>query len=93
MTTPELIKEGKKEQLLQDALEQHPSWLVQRCAFENIQVTIDEVDYYLAAKEVMGEQVDRVWLLKKLSESYVLAAPMCISGLVGLFSWSLTNLR
>lgn len=74
-STPELIKEGKKEQLLQDALEQHPSWLVQRCAFENIQVTIDEVDYYLAAKEIMGEEVDRVWLLKKLSESHVLDAP------------------
>lgn len=74
-STPELIKESKKIQLLQDALEQHPSWLVQRCTFENIQVTIDEVDYYLAAKEVMGEPVDRVWLLKKLSESYVLDAP------------------
>lgn len=74
-STPELIKESKKEQLLHVALEQHPSWLVQRCVFENIQVTIEEVDYYLAAKEVMGEQVDRVWLLKKLSEGYVLDAP------------------
>ena len=75
MTTPELIKETKKAQLLQSALEQHPSFLVQRCIFENIQVTIEEVDYYLAAKEVMGEQVDRIWLLKKLSEGYVLDAP------------------
>lgn len=75
MTTPELIKEGKKEQLLQDALEQHPSWLVQRCAFENIQVTIEEVDYYLSAKEKKEEEIDRVWLLKKLSESHVLDAP------------------
>lgn len=75
MTTPELIKEGKKEQLLQDALEQHPSWLVQRCAFENIHLTIEEVDWYLTYKENMEEQIDRVWLLKKLSESYVLDAP------------------
>lgn len=74
-STPELIKESKKAQLLQVALEQHPSWLVQRCIFENIQVTIEEVDYYLGAKEVMGEQVDRVWLLKKLSEGHVLDAP------------------
>lgn len=74
-STPELIKESKKTQLLQDALEQHPNFLVQRCIFENIQVTIEEVDHYLAAKEVMGEQVDRVWLLKKLSEGYVLDAP------------------
>lgn len=75
MTTPELIKESKKAQLLQDAVEQHPSFLVQRCIFENIQVTIEDVDYYLEAKEVMGEQVDRVWLFKKLSEGYVLDAP------------------
>lgn len=74
-STPELIKEGKKEQLLQDALEQHPNFLVQRCIFENIQVTIEEIDYYLGAKEEKGEEVDRVWLLKKLSESYVLDAP------------------
>lgn len=74
-STPELIKESKKTQLLQVALEQHPSFLVQRCIFENIHLTIDEVDYYLGAKEVMGEQVDRVWLLKKLSEGYVLDAP------------------
>lgn len=74
-STPELIKEGKKEQLLQDALEQHPSWLVQRCAFENIHLTIEEVDWYLTYKENMEEQIDRVWLLKKLSESYVLDAP------------------
>lgn len=74
-STPELIKESKKEQLLQVALEQHPSWLVQRCIFENIHLTIDEVDWYLTYKENMGEQVDRVWLLKKLSEGYVLDAP------------------
>lgn len=74
-STPELIKESRKEQLLQDALEQHPKFLVERCIFENIHLTIEEVDYYLAAKEVMGEEVDRVWLLKKLSESYVLDAP------------------
>lgn len=74
-STPELIKESKKEQLLQDALEQHPSWLVQRCAFENIHLTIEEVDWYLTYKENMEEQIDRVWLLKKLSESYVLDAP------------------
>lgn len=74
-STPEMIKESRKEQLLQVALDQHPSFLVQRCIFENIHLTIDEVDYYLGAKEVMGEQVDRVWLLKKLSEGYVLDAP------------------
>lgn len=74
-STPELIKEGKKEQLLQDALDQHPNFLVQRCAFENIQVTIDEVDWYLTYKENMEEPVDRVWLLKKLSKSHVLDAP------------------
>ena len=75
MTTPELIKESKKEHLIQDALDKHPSFLVQRCIFENIQLTIDDVDWYLNYKENMGEQVDRVWLLKKLSEGYVLDAP------------------
>jgi hypothetical protein len=74
-STPELIKESKKRDILQIALEQHPSFLVQRCIFEDIHLTIEEVDYYLGAKEVMGEQVDRVWLLKKLSEGYVLDAP------------------
>ena len=74
-STPELIKESKKTQLIQDALEQHPSFLVQRCIFENIHLTIDEVDYYLGAKEIMGEEIDRVWLLKKLSEGNVLDAP------------------
>ena len=74
-STPELIKESKKTQLLQVALDQHPNFLVQRCIFENIHLTIDEVDWYLTYKENMGEQVDRVWLLKKLSEGYVLDAP------------------
>ena len=75
MTTPELIKESRKAQLLMDALGQHPKFLVERCIFENIHLTIDEVDYYLEAKELIGEQVDRIWLLKKLSEGYVLDAP------------------
>lgn len=74
-STPEMIKESKKEQLLQDALEQHPKFLVERCIFENIHLTIDEVDSYLEYKELKGDSVDRIWLLKKLSEGYVLDAP------------------
>lgn len=74
-STPELIKQSKKESILQAALDLHPNFLVERCIFENIQVTIEEVDYYIACKEVMGEEVDRIWLLKKLSEGAVLDAP------------------
>lgn len=75
MTTNELLEGTKKEQLLQTALDQHPKFLVERCIFENIQLTIDEVDWYLTYKENMEQPVDRVWLLKKLSESHVLDAP------------------
>lgn len=74
-STPELIKESKKDQLLQVAVDQHPSFLVQRCIFEDIHLTIEEVDMYLAYKELKEDPVDRIWLLKKLSEGYVLDAP------------------
>lgn len=74
-TTPELIKESKKQTILQVALEQHPKFLVERCIFDDIQLTIEEVDYYIGSKEAKGEEVDRIWLLKKLSESYRLDAP------------------
>lgn len=74
-TTPERIKEEKKKNLIAEAPSFHPKFLVERCIFENIQLTIEEVDYYIATKEVIGEQVDRLWLLKKLAEGYVLDAP------------------
>lgn len=69
------IKETKKTNLKLESLEQHPKYLVERCIFEGIQLTIDEVDYYIGCKEVMGEEVDRLWLLKKLAQGYVLDAP------------------
>lgn len=75
MTTPQLIQDTKKTNLKLESLERHPKFLVERCIFENIQLTIDEVDYYIGCKEVMGEEVDRLWLLKKLAEGYVLDAP------------------
>ncbi len=75
MTNNEILIGTKTSNLLEEAIKEHPSFLVRRAIFENIQLTIEEVDYYLAAKEVMGEQVDRVWLLKQLSEGSVLDAP------------------
>lgn len=74
-TTAQLLKDSRKEQLLNDALSQHPKFLVERCIFEKIDLTIDDVDDYLVLKETMGEEVDRIWLLQKLSEGYVLNAP------------------
>ncbi len=74
-TTPERIKEERKQNLIADAPSFHPKFLVERCIFEGIQLTIDEVDYYIGCKEAMGEEVDRLWLLKKLAEGYVLDAP------------------
>lgn len=75
MTNNEILIGTKKDNLLHEALEQHPSFLVQRCIFENIPLTIEEVDHYLGAKEVMGEEVDRIWLLKKLADASLLDAP------------------
>lgn len=74
-TTPERIKEERKRNLIAGAPSFHPKFLVERCIFEGIQLTIEEVDYYIVAKEAMGEQVDRLWLLKKLAEGFVLDAP------------------
>lgn len=74
-STPERIKEEKKRNLIADAPNFHPKFLVERCIFETIQLTIEEVDYYIGTKEAMGEEVDRLWLLKKLAEGYVLDAP------------------
>lgn len=74
-TTPERIKEERKRNLIAEAPSFHPKFLVERCAFEGIQLTIEEVDYYIGCKEAIGEQVDRLWLLKKLAEGYVLDAP------------------
>ena len=74
-TTSERIKEERKANRMAMAPSYHPKFLVERCIFENIQLTIEEVDYYIGAKEIMGEEVDRLWLLKKLAEGYVLDAP------------------
>lgn len=74
-TTPERIKEERKKNLISEAPSFHPKFLVERCIFEGIQLTIEEVDYYIGCKEVMKEEVDRLWLLKKLAEGYVLDAP------------------
>lgn len=74
-TTPERIKEEKKSELIHLAPNFHPKFLVERCIFENIQLTIDEVDYYIGCKELIGEEVDRLWLLRKLAEGCVLDAP------------------
>lgn len=74
-TTPERIKEERKKTLIAEAPSFHPKFLVERCIFEGIQLTIEEVDYYIGCKEAMKEEVDRLWLLKKLAEGYVLDAP------------------
>jgi len=75
MTTNEILIGNLKENLIQQSLGEHPSFLVRRAVFENIQLTIEQVDHYIGAKEVKGEQVDRVWLLKQLAEGNVLDAP------------------
>lgn len=75
MTNNEILIGTKTSNLLHEALNEHPSYLVRRAIFENIQLTIEEVDYYIGCKEVMGDSVDRIWLLKQLSQGYVLDAP------------------
>ncbi len=76
MTNNEILIGTRKSNLLEEAIKEHPSFLVRRAIFENIQVTIVDVDYYIGCKEiVMGEQVDRVWLLKQLADGSVLDAP------------------
>ena len=60
-TTSERIKEERKANLMAMAPSYQPKFLVERCIFENIQLTIEEVDYYIGAKEIMGEEVDRLW--------------------------------
>lgn len=74
-STQDVVIKEKKFNLLSEAVDEHPSFLVRRCIFENIQLTVDEVDAYLEHKELKGEHVDRVWLLKQLADSHVLDAP------------------
>lgn len=74
-TTKDMVAKEKKFNLLLEAVEEHPSFLVRRCVFENITLTIDEVDAYLENKELKGDHVDRVWLLKQLVDGSVLNAP------------------
>lgn len=74
-TTKQMVEKDKKFNLLLEAVEEHPSFLVRRCVFENISLTIEEVDAYLENKEAKGSPVDRVWLLKQLASGSVLDAP------------------
>lgn len=74
-TTKEMISKEKRFNLLLEAVEEHSSFLVRRCIFENISLTVEEVDAYLENKELRGDPVDRVWLLKSLADGHVLDAP------------------
>lgn len=75
MTTQEILQETKKQNFLEECYKSPPSTLVKRCIFENIHLTIDEVDLYIVQREAQEKDVDRIWLLKKLAEGNVLDAP------------------
>ncbi len=75
MTTKEILEKEKKENFIQLCPSLTPTEFVNRSVFERFTLTIDDVDYYIATKEIMGEEVDRVWMLKKLSQAHLLDAP------------------
>ena len=69
-TTKEILEQEKKSNFLASCSTLTPVEFVNRVVYEKFLLTIEDVDSYIDAKEV-----DRIWILKKLSQAYLLDAP------------------
>ncbi len=74
-TTKEIIAQEKKANLLVEIKTLHPNHLLNRCIYENISLTIDEIDDYLDTRPVESQGEERLYIFKKLSQSGLLDAP------------------
>ncbi len=74
-TTKEIIAQEKKANLLVEIRTLHPNHLLNRCIYENISLTIDEIDDYLDTRPVESQGEERLYIFKKLSQSGLLDAP------------------